>query len=288
MSRHCPPTLVADMAQLVHRQLRFGGELQVIGDAGGPPARQVIGPAPGMYTSKSARACACAVTQAEKTVVTKFSAWPVHTACCGAAHAVASPCLSFAVSSIAIPGPIRSPSAPGTHAAAVLLRRHPPWGSPDLRICPRRAIGHVLNAGYRGRVVVVLFHRGLPNPRNESEASSASSQQANAWKRRDKRVRMFQRPLAYRGWPDHPPIEKGIDVQIACDMIQAAMANVFAALILFSSDTDLLPVVEVAGTTGTPVEVACWDGAKVLDGSRAHHLDAADWRKVTRDWTGRV
>lgn len=147
-----------------------------------------------------------------------------------------------------------------------------------------------LIAGRRGdtEIKVINVYRGLPNPRNEPKASSASSQQANTWKRRDQRVRMFQRPLAYRGWPDHPPVEKGIDVQIACDMIQAAMAHVFAALILFSSDTDLMPVVEVAATTGTPVEVACWDGAKVLDGSRAHHLDAADWRKVTRDWTGRV
>jgi len=51
-------------------------------------------------------------------VVTQFPACPVHPACRSAAHAVASPCLSCAVSSIAIPGPTRSPSASGTHAAA--------------------------------------------------------------------------------------------------------------------------------------------------------------------------
>lgn len=99
---------------------------------------------------------------------------------------------------------------------------------------------------------------------------------------------MMRRPLAYRGWPDHPPVEKGIDVKIAVDMIQAAMGKIFAALILFSSDTDLLPVVELADSLGTPVEVACWDGAKPLDASTVHHLSAADWRNVTRDWTGRI
>ena len=51
-------------------------------------------------------------------MVTQFSTCPVHPACCGATHAVASPCLSCAVSSIAMPGPIRSSPASGIHAAA--------------------------------------------------------------------------------------------------------------------------------------------------------------------------
>jgi uncharacterized LabA/DUF88 family protein len=137
-------------------------------------------------------------------------------------------------------------------------------------------------------IKVIRVYRGLPNSRLEPEAASSNAQQANQWERRDPRVRMIRRPLAYRGWPDHPPVEKGIDVQIAVDMIQAAMGKVFAALILFSSDTDLLPVVELAGSVGTPVEVACWDGAKPLQGCAVHHLSAADWHKVTRDWTGRI
>jgi hypothetical protein len=137
-------------------------------------------------------------------------------------------------------------------------------------------------------IKVIRAYRGLPNSRLEPEAASANAQQANQWERRDPRVRMIRRPLAYRGWPEHPPVEKGIDVKIAVDMIQAAMGKVFAALILFSSDTDLLPVVELADSIGTPVEVACWDGAKPLKASAVHHLTAADWRKVTRDWSGRV
>jgi hypothetical protein len=72
----------------------------------------------GMYTLKSAQACPDVVTYAENTVVTQFSTLPVHPACCGATHAVASPCLSCAVSSMAMPGPIRSPGSHGSHAAA--------------------------------------------------------------------------------------------------------------------------------------------------------------------------
>src|SRR5713101_1218227 len=73
---------------------------------------------PGMNTSKSAQACPEVVTYAENTVVTQFSTCPVHPACCGATHAVASPSFSCAVSSIAIPGPIRSSSSHGSQACA--------------------------------------------------------------------------------------------------------------------------------------------------------------------------
>ncbi len=73
---------------------------------------------PGMKTSKSAHACPDVVTYAENTVVTQFSTCPVHPACCGAAHAVASPSFSWAVSSNAIPGPIRSSSSHGSHSRA--------------------------------------------------------------------------------------------------------------------------------------------------------------------------
>ncbi len=73
---------------------------------------------PGLKTSKSAQACPEVVTYAENTVVTQLSTCPVHPACCGATHAVASPSLSWAVSSIAIPGPIRSSSSHGSHSRA--------------------------------------------------------------------------------------------------------------------------------------------------------------------------
>jgi hypothetical protein len=61
-----------------------------------------------------------------------------------------------------------------------------------------------------------------------------------------------------------PPVEKGIDVKLAVDLIYAAMRKDAAALVLFSSDTDLLPAVELATEIGIRVEAACWDGTKRL------------------------
>ncbi len=80
---------------------------------------QSLSQRPGMNTSKSARACPDVATHAENTVVTQFSTCPVHPACRGATHAVASPSLSWAVSSTAIPGPIRSPGSQGSQARAM-------------------------------------------------------------------------------------------------------------------------------------------------------------------------
>ena len=77
--------------------------------------------------------------------LTQFSTWPVHPACCGATHAVASPFFSCAVSSIAIPGPIRSSGSHGSHAArqrrqlAAQVRPVPPVRSQQ-RLHPVRAL----------------------------------------------------------------------------------------------------------------------------------------------------
>lgn len=104
---------------------------------------------------------------------------------------------------------------------------------------------------------------------------------------------MERRQLAYRGWPKVPPVEKGIDVKLAVDLIHAAMSQRYDALVLFSSDTDLIPAIELAAEIGAMVEVACWDGAKPLriprtGGPRCHYLTQSEWRSVIRDWSGRA
>jgi uncharacterized LabA/DUF88 family protein len=142
------------------------------------------------------------------------------------------------------------------------------------------------------QVVAVNVYRGRPNPRHEPVPASANDQQANQWQRRDPRLKMVRRPLTYRRWPDHPPVEKGIDVKLAVDLIRDAMAGTYDALVVFSSDTDLQPAVDLAAEIGAVIEVACWQGSNRLEvpnkDEPCHYLNAADWRRVTRDWTGRA
>lgn len=92
-----------------------------------------------------------------------------------------------------------------------------------------------------------------------------------------------------------PPQEKGIDVAIAVDLMHLAFTRQYDALVLFSSDTDLLPALEViADHRLVHLEVACWRHCNSLSFSGGatrrpwcHWLNAADWAAVTEDWKGR-
>jgi hypothetical protein len=85
-------------------------------------------------------------------------------------------------------------------------------------------------------------------------------------------------------------------VAIAVDMMHLAFRGQYDALVLFSSDTDLLPALEaIVNLRLCHVEVACWAGFKPLRFPAStpprpwrHSLSAADWDSVTDDWQGRV
>jgi hypothetical protein len=139
----------------------------------------------------------------------------------------------------------------------------------------------------------VYVYRGRPDPNHQPVPTAANDAQASQWER-DPRVQVIRRQLNYRGWPGLPPQEKGIDVQVAVDLIRLAFGGQHQALVLFSGDTDLLPALEtVVRLRLGHVEVACWSGAKPLRFSRSslpwcHFLSEADWLAVTEDWKGRV
>lgn len=121
----------------------------------------------------------------------------------------------------------------------------------------------------------------------------ANDIQAAGWTR-DRRVHVIRRQLNYRGWPNFASQEKGIDVHLAVDLMRTAFTRRYDALVLFSSDTDLLPALEaVAGDRLGHVEVACWLGSKSLNFSGSslpwcHYLDETDWLSTTDNWQGRV
>jgi uncharacterized LabA/DUF88 family protein len=61
-------------------------------------------------------------------------------------------------------------------------------------------------------------------------------------------------------------VEKGIDVQIAIDMLRFAYTNSYDTAILVSGDADYVPAVEAVKEAGKHVELAC------LRSARSHHL----------------
>jgi len=152
------------------------------------------------------------------------------------------------------------------------------------------------------KVTAIGVFRGRPDPRHEPRPASANDKQAQNWER-DPRLRMFRRPLTYRGWPPgrpapgtryNPPIEKGVDVALAVELVRLSLMEQarFEALVVFSSDTDLVPALDLCQLLGGPViEVACWEGANALQDRQmklpaCHYLSEADWRSVCKDWSG--
>lgn len=91
--------------------------------------------------------------------------------------------------------------------------------------------------------------------------------------------------LTYRRWPDLPPVEKGIDVKLAIDLVHAAIVGSYDVLMVFSSDTDLEPAVELAEEIGARVETATWMGANPVACKRGcHRLRREDWKATVREW----
>lgn len=153
-----------------------------------------------------------------------------------------------------------------------------------------------LIAGRRRRSSIagaIQVYRGQPNPQHQPTPAAANNAQAAHWTR-DRRVRVIRRQLNYRDWPSRPPVEKGIDVAIAVDLMHAAFRRQYDALVLFSGDTDLLPALEtIVQLRIAHVEVACWQAAKPLrfPGTNlpfCHFLSEDDWDATIDDWKGRV
>jgi uncharacterized LabA/DUF88 family protein len=141
--------------------------------------------------------------------------------------------------------------------------------------------------------LAIRVYRGRPDPNHQPMPTAANDAQAAQWAR-DRRVQVIRRQLNYRNWPTMPPQEKGIDVALAVDMIHLALRHQYDAVVLFSSDTDLLPALEtVVNLRLGHVEVACWSGFKPLRFSGTnrpwcHFLSEQDWLGVVDDWQGRV
>jgi len=62
--------------------------------------------------------------------------------------------------------------------------------------------------------------------------------------------------LVYNNWPGSPPYEKGVDIQLATDMITHSYKNNYDAAILVGGDTDYVGALQAVKDNGKNVEVA--------------------------------
>lgn len=114
----------------------------------------------------------------------------------------------------------------------------------------------------RSDLVCVEIHRGLPSQKHDRVGYAANRRQAAAWVAENPAVvKPRLRPLRYpRSYPAEPAVEKGVDVQLAVSAIEATLTGRCDVAIVFSHDTDLLPVPEtIARLVGADrVETAGW------------------------------
>jgi uncharacterized LabA/DUF88 family protein len=143
----------------------------------------------------------------------------------------------------------------------------------------------------------VRVYAGQPSNAKDSKAYSAHRRQVAAWERAG--VTVIARPLRYpHGFPAARPVQKGVDVHLALDIVTMAIRREYDVGIIASADTDLRPAVEACADLpeGCPIiEVAAWRHEKYASRlsvpgrhvwchflDRDDYLSVADHRRYSR------
>lgn len=117
-----------------------------------------------------------------------------------------------------------------------------------------------------GELTDIFVYRGRPVPEYQPKAASANDIQAGSWES-DPRVHLVRRDLKYEDNDDgsFTAREKGIDVALAVGLTSGALDQKFDVAIVFTTDTDLLPALElVFHRRLVSLEIAAWSGSKPL------------------------
>ena len=130
------------------------------------------------------------------------------------------------------------------------------------QIVPSALGMHIVgNSGDPERVLhQVRVYRGMPNSARDPKGYGATRRQVAVWEQ-NPYVIVTTRLIRYpHDYPESPPQEKGIDVQLALDFVMMAVRNEYDVGVLMSNDTDLRPALEEVMRMGRhTVEVASWE-----------------------------
>lgn len=111
----------------------------------------------------------------------------------------------------------------------------------------------------------VRVYRGLPDQARDERTYRAFRAQTATWERAGgDRLKVCARKLRYppRHAVGQKPQEKGVDVWLAIDLVQRAIRKTVDRVVVFSTDTDMVPALELAVAECGPqfIEVAAWAG----------------------------
>jgi uncharacterized LabA/DUF88 family protein len=143
-------------------------------------------------------------------------------------------------------------------------------GSFEGTVYPLKLATHLASGvGPDRKLQELRIYRGRPDNVKDRRSYDAWQSQTAAWKGAcGERLIPRYRDLRYRG---ETVVEKGIDVWLAIDLVKIAMDQSAERVVVVSSDTDLVPALDLAVQIRGEefVEVAGWDGgpgtAPILD-----------------------
>lgn len=126
------------------------------------------------------------------------------------------------------------------------------------------ALGRLLASrdtrGFARELNEVRVYTGRPDSAKDPRTYAAHMKQCARWTADGCTV--IHRPLRYPlDYPRAPAQEKGIDVQVSIDIVAGAIDSDYDIAVLFSTDTDLRPAVELVANrfSGLPrIELAAW------------------------------
>lgn len=124
-----------------------------------------------------------------------------------------------------------------------------------------RALAAGNGRGDDGELWRTYIFRGLPSNERDPNGYAANRRQSAAWMRENQDVVIPRlRKLRYPRDESEPPVEKGVDVELAITAVELTVTDACDVAIIFSNDGDLIPAVEaIARLKGSEaVETASW------------------------------
>ena len=107
-----------------------------------------------------------------------------------------------------------------------------------------------------GRELRRAYYYNARRDQSREPERYVSQQQFFDYLRRVPKLEVRLGNLVYRGFPEPRPIQKGVDVRLATDMLVYALRGNYDTAILVSGDTDFADAVQAVKELGRNVEIA--------------------------------
>jgi hypothetical protein len=123
------------------------------------------------------------------------------------------------------------------------------------------------------RLTQVRVYTGVPTPNRNKVGNAATQRRMAAWVAESpEKVEVFPRPLRY---PPPQGREKGIDVELAIDLVRLALDDEYDVAVLMSTDTDLKPPLEFIASRcpEKTLVTAAWRAEPGCEADTAEPLD---------------